>query len=127
MALGETLHVTPSPRENVAPVKKAPVKKVEAEIKSKQAKAEAEAEVQARKAEKAQREASIDIPRDDTSVRLIVRDPNHNEVHNIIVEIRSGEKVVATVPAKELLQVYDFLSRITESTFKGLFVNDTLG
>lgn len=39
------------------------------------------------------------------SMRFIVRDPNSVGPNNIIIEIRTGNKVIATIPVQEIRQL----------------------
>lgn len=40
-------------------------------------------------------------------VNFSVRDPNKTGANNVIIEIKEGDKVIATIPSKEVLEMAD--------------------
>ena len=61
---------------------------------------------------------------DDTNVRLVVRNPNSVEINNVVVEIRQGDKVVATIPSRELMHLIDAMVDSGQQHSKGVYLND---
>lgn len=96
----------PAVRAAAEPKKAAPVKVVHDDSASEKA---AEKVQQADAKTAARVAAQLNRQFGDREMRFVVRDPNKTSANNVIIEVREGGEVVATLPSKEVLAMADKL------------------